>query len=71
MKQHVQALINGKQWKIESIVQLHELLGTRGERCVHLAHVSIVKFPLLGLSHQFKHALDAAIAVFLPTCVSE
>lgn len=71
MKQHIESLINGKEWKSESIIKVHEFFGSGSEGSVDLCEASIHPFPLFRVCHIFQELLDFLVSVLLGRCYFE
>mmetsp|Transcript_4923 Transcript_4923/g.14946 ORF Transcript_4923/g.14946 Transcript_4923/m.14946 type:complete len:244 (+) Transcript_4923:128-859(+) len=61
VQQHIQPLVYAKMRKTQAVVQLHQLLCTRGEGRVDLRDIAITQLPLLGCGHLLQHGTNATV----------
>ena len=64
IQQNVQTLINGHLGELQTVVNLHELLGSQGEGGVHLGVAIIRAEPELGVAHAFQEFPDFILFIF-------
>ena len=65
VQQHVQPLVHVEHGQVEPVVELHELLGARGEGRVHVHLAAVLELHALGLAHGLERALDAHLLVLV------
>mmetsp|Transcript_36333 Transcript_36333/g.95809 ORF Transcript_36333/g.95809 Transcript_36333/m.95809 type:complete len:214 (-) Transcript_36333:1156-1797(-) len=65
VEEDVEALVDGQQRQTQSVVELHQLLGARRERRVHLRNLSVGHLPPLGRRHELEGGADALVAVLV------
>lgn len=63
MKEHIQSLISAEVGQQQTIVQVHQLLGSSGEGRVNFSEATVSTLPQLGVAHRAQKVICLVLLV--------
>ena len=63
VEQHVQALVCAQVRQKKTVIKVHQLLGSRRERCVNFCEAAIGTLPEFGVAHSAKEVVDLLLLI--------